>query len=108
MVANQSVLLLYAQAEEQQWRRILQQHYAPLVQQYDVPTCFDVITDVGEDNVAHTISHTAERLNAAALVLSAHGKGSLLEWLVGSVANYCAHHCRQPVVVLHGSGRSAV
>jgi hypothetical protein len=53
--------------------------------------------------VAAAVVSTAERLNAAALVLCGHSKGTMAEWLLGSVSDFAAHHAAVPVVVLHGS-----
>lgn len=35
------------------------------------------------------------------LVVGARGSGSANELLLGSVSNYCAHHSRCPVVIIH-------
>lgn len=35
------------------------------------------------------------------LVVGSRGSGSANELLLGSVANYCAHHSRCPVVIIH-------
>lgn len=45
----------------------------------------------------------AEKLDAAALVVCGHSKGTVAEWLLGSVSDFAAHHAAVPVVVLHGS-----
>jgi nucleotide-binding universal stress UspA family protein len=35
------------------------------------------------------------------LVVGSRGSGSSSELLLGSVANYCAHYSRCPVVIIH-------
>lgn len=53
--------------------------------------------------VASAVVATAEKLDAAALVVCGHSKGTVAEWLLGSVSDFAAHHATVPVVVLHGS-----
>lgn len=35
------------------------------------------------------------------VVLGSHMSGGLMEFMLGSVASYVAHHCTRPVAVLH-------
>jgi nucleotide-binding universal stress UspA family protein len=94
------------QVEEEHWRKLLLQRCAPLLEAAGVPYELEVITGYGADpleGVADAVRGAAERLGADVLVLSGHGKAAWEQWLLGSVTNYCAHHCKQPVVVLHGS-----
>ena len=41
----------------------------------------------------------AADLDAAAVIMASHGKGRVKEFFVGSVANYCLHRCKKPVVI---------
>lgn len=94
-----------AQVEEGQWRAILLDRLGPLLQSNKINFKIDVLTDYGTDplqGISGTVVATAERLGAAALVLSGHSKGSVADWLMGSVGDYAAHHSGVPVVVLHG------
>lgn len=52
--------------------------------------------------------HTGERIceiaedkEARAVIVSAHRKSMLTEFLLGSTTNYLTHSCKRPVVVLH-------
>lgn len=36
------------------------------------------------------------------MIVSAHRKSKLTEFLLGSTTNYLTHSCKRPVVVLHG------
>ena len=36
------------------------------------------------------------------MIVSAHRKSMLTEFLLGSTTNYLTHSCKRPVVVLHG------
>ena len=38
---------------------------------------------------------------AAQVVIGSHMSGGLMQFMLGSVASYVAHHCKQPVAVLH-------
>jgi nucleotide-binding universal stress UspA family protein len=42
----------------------------------------------------------AEELQAASLVMASHNKGRMVEFFLGSVTNYCTHHCKRPVTVV--------
>ncbi len=33
--------------------------------------------------------------------MGSHMSGGLMQFMLGSVASYVAHHCKQPVAVLH-------
>ncbi|WIA16917.1 hypothetical protein OEZ85_013843 [Tetradesmus obliquus] len=95
-----------AQVEESHWRQLLLERLGPMLSSQGVNFQLDVITDYGSDplqGVAAAVVATAERLNAAALVLCGHSKGTMAEWLLGSVSDFAAHHAAVPVVVLHGS-----
>lgn len=43
----------------------------------------------------------AEQLNAAAVVMAKHNKGAMAEFFIGSVSNYCTHHSKAPVLIMH-------
>eukprot|EP00887_Chlorella_sp_A99_P000531 scaffold17.g531.t1 len=38
---------------------------------------------------------------ASAVVIASHAKSALSEFILGSVADHCIHHCSAPVLVLH-------
>lgn len=95
-----------AQVEESHWRDLLLERFGPLLQANQVNFQLDVLTDYGTDplqGVASAVVLTAEKLDAAALVVCGHSKGTFAEWLLGSVSDFAVHHSAVPVVVLHGS-----
>lgn len=47
--------------------------------------------------VGDAIVLKAEEVDAAAVVMASHGKSSLAEFFLGSITNFCTHHCTQPV-----------
>ena len=48
------------------------------------------------------ICEIAEDKGARAVIVSAHRKSMLTEFLLGSTTNYLTRSCMRPVVVLHG------
>lgn len=99
------VWCVLVQVEESHWRDLLLQRFGPLLQANKVSFKLDVLTDYGTDplaGVASAVVSTAEQLDAAALVVCGHSKGTFAEWLLGSVSDYAVHHAAVPVVVLHG------
>lgn len=80
---------------------------SPLLQSNHIDFQVDILTDFGSDpmqGIAGTVVATAEKLEAAALVVCGHSKGTVADWLLGSVSDFAAHHAGVPVVVLHGPG----
>lgn len=55
----------------------------------------------GELGIGGTICSHAQELGAVAVVMVSHGRRRLTEMLMGSVSNYVAHKCSQPVLLLH-------
>jgi hypothetical protein len=47
------------------------------------------------------ICKRAEQLNAVAIVVAKHNRSGVVEFFVGSCANYLTHHSKSPVVVMH-------
>jgi nucleotide-binding universal stress UspA family protein len=54
------------------------------------------------DSIGELVCKRAQKLNAAVLLMAKHKRGALKEFFIGSVSNYALHHCKQPVLVLHG------
>jgi len=75
-----------------------------LVQDATVADASDVDGEEAFDTpqmVGDVIVGKAEEVNAAAVVMASHNKSSLAEFFLGSITNFCTHHCTKPVVVLH-------
>lgn len=95
--------------EERYWEEAVKARFATLMEaagvtyKFEIMYCEDVQDGDHVRSVSVSLCHLAESLDAAALVMTSHAKTALIEFLMGSVTNYCAHKCRQPVVVLHGS-----
>jgi nucleotide-binding universal stress UspA family protein len=55
-----------------------------------IPYKLEIIKSaVDSDSVGSLVCKRAEQLNAVAVVLAKHNKGSIQEFFVGSVTNYC-------------------
>jgi hypothetical protein len=51
--------------------------------------------------VGDKICKTVDRVDAAAVVVGAHRKSALAEFIMGSISNFLVHQCSVPVAVLH-------
>jgi nucleotide-binding universal stress UspA family protein len=51
---------------------------------------------IGQRVIKYAVDH-----EAAMLVMASHSKKPLIEFWLGSVTSYCAHHSLVPVVILH-------
>mmetsp|Transcript_38582 Transcript_38582/g.109113 ORF Transcript_38582/g.109113 Transcript_38582/m.109113 type:complete len:451 (+) Transcript_38582:278-1630(+) len=51
--------------------------------------------------IGDVIVELAEECDAAAVVMASHNKSPLAEFFLGSITNFCSHHCPKPVVILH-------
>jgi nucleotide-binding universal stress UspA family protein len=53
------------------------------------------------DSIGEAICKRADALNASAVFLAKHNRGTISEWFLGSVTKYCTTHCKAPMVILH-------
>jgi nucleotide-binding universal stress UspA family protein len=84
--------------------RYMQHRFEPKLKEAGIPYQVDVLveaTDESVSGVGDSICKRAEELGAAAVVMGSHMSGGLMQFMLGSVAAYVAHHCKQPVAVLH-------
>lgn len=80
----------------------LQKRFLPMIKGVEYTS--DVLLEPTEDSVAgvgRAICSRADELEADVVVLGSHVRGGLEEFLLGSVAQWVAHHCSAPVAVLH-------
>ncbi|GAX73912.1 hypothetical protein CEUSTIGMA_g1362.t1 [Chlamydomonas eustigma] len=76
--------------------------FVQLLRDQKIPHKIEIVKfAVDSDSVGSLVCKRAEQLNAAAVVLAKHNKGSIKEFFVGSVTNYCTKHCKSPIVVIH-------
>lgn len=61
----------------------------------------DLVEENSWETIAEVICNTTEALDATCLLIASHGKNPVQELLLGSVSNYCTHHCKKPVLIIH-------
>ncbi|KAI7841145.1 hypothetical protein COHA_005113 [Chlorella ohadii] len=84
--------------------RYMQHRFEPKLKEAGISYEVEVLveaTDESVSGVGDSICKRAEELGAAAVVMGSHMSGGLMQFMLGSVASYVAHHCKQPVAVLH-------
>ena len=64
------------------------------------PVVHLVKAEVDADSIGSVVCRKAADLHAAALVMASHTKSKIQEFFLGSVTNYCCHHCGSPVLVV--------
>lgn len=64
------------------------------------PVIHIIKSEVDADSVGNVVCAKAGSLGAAALVMASHSKSKLSELFLGSVSNYCTHHCPVPVLIV--------
>lgn len=57
-------------------------------------------SELDADSVGNTICKRAKDMKATAIVISSQSRSKMQEFLLGSITNYCTHHCQQPVLVV--------
>ncbi|CAO2190471.1 unnamed protein product [Urochloa humidicola] len=62
----------------------------------------ETIVEVGD--AKEMICEAAEKKNVDLLVLGSHSRGPIQRLFLGSVSNYCVHHCKCPVLVVKNQG----
>ncbi|KAG2438368.1 hypothetical protein HYH02_010823 [Chlamydomonas schloesseri] len=83
-------------------RSILVDKFVPKLKAKDVPYQVELVRFATDnESIGAVICKRAEQLQAAAVVMAKHNKGAIKEFFVGSVCNYCTHHCKSPVLVMH-------
>ncbi|KAK9828007.1 hypothetical protein WJX81_008304 [Elliptochloris bilobata] len=50
--------------------------------------------EVDTDSIGNVICRKADEVDAAAVVMASHTRSKLTEFVLGSVTNYCTHHCK--------------
>ncbi|GAX79122.1 hypothetical protein CEUSTIGMA_g6562.t1 [Chlamydomonas eustigma] len=88
------------------WETRMEEMYGRKLTEAEVPYHLHVVQETamtGKEGVGAALCEQAEKLDAAAVVLSSNSRGGLGELLLGSVANYLIHKCSKPVAVLHAN-----
>ncbi|KAM3707727.1 hypothetical protein ACJW31_02G045100 [Castanea mollissima] len=60
----------------------------------------DVSTEVSQGDPRNVLCEAVDKHRASILVLGSHGYGAIKRAVLGSVSDYCAHHCRCNVIII--------
>lgn len=83
-------------------RQLLQENFVPTLESKGIPYQIELVKfSTDNDSIGSIICKRADQLNAAAVVMAKHNRGPIKEFFLGSVSNFCTHHCNSPVLVLH-------
>ncbi|PNH03550.1 hypothetical protein TSOC_010373 [Tetrabaena socialis] len=83
-------------------RNLLTEKFVPKLKAKDIAYQVELVRFATDnESIGAVICKRAEQLQAACVVMAKHNKGAIKEFFVGSVCNYCTHHCKQPVMVMH-------
>lgn len=63
--------------------------------------CFLLQSEVDTDSIGNVVCQRAEALAVAAVVIAGQRKSKVGDFLMGSITNFCLHHCKKPVLVVH-------
>ena len=55
--------------------------------------------ETDDSSVGEIICERAVDEDVAAVIMASHSKARVREFFIGSVANYCLHRCKKPVIV---------
>ncbi|KAF8060065.1 Zeaxanthin epoxidase [Scenedesmus sp. PABB004] len=87
---------------EQHAQDFIRERFERRLESLKVPFQVDIVRGcVDNDSIGALVCRRAEQVGAVAVVMAKHSRGAIKEFFVGSVTNYCAHHCKQPVLILH-------
>ncbi|GIL49589.1 hypothetical protein Vafri_5924 [Volvox africanus] len=83
-------------------RQTLTERFVPKLAAKDVSYQLELVRFATDnESIGAVICRRAEQLQASCVVMAKHNKGAVKEFFVGSVCNYCTHHCKSPVLVMH-------
>ncbi|KAG1670774.1 hypothetical protein FOA52_014002 [Chlamydomonas sp. UWO 241] len=83
-------------------KQYLTTEFATKLEELKIPYQIEIVRFARDaDSIGSVICKRADELNAVMTVMAKHTKGHLQEFFVGSVATYCTHNARTPVMVLH-------
>ncbi|KAG1670773.1 hypothetical protein FOA52_014001 [Chlamydomonas sp. UWO 241] len=83
-------------------REYLTSTFVPVLEEKKVPYQVEIVRFATDnESIGAVVCKRAAQLNAAAVVMAKHTRGSIAEFIVGSVTSYCTHNCASPVLVMH-------
>jgi len=89
-------------AVEQHAEEFIRTKFESKLEELKIPFQVDILrASTDNDTIGAVICRRADAVNATVVVMAKHTRGAIKEFFVGSATNYCTHHCKQPVLVLH-------
>ena len=58
-------------------------------------------SDTDTDSIGNVVCQRAEAHGVVAVVMAGRSKSNVGDFFMGSVTNFCTHHCKKPVLVVH-------
>ncbi|KAG1670775.1 hypothetical protein FOA52_014003 [Chlamydomonas sp. UWO 241] len=87
---------------EEEARDYLTSTFVPVLEEKKIPYQVEIVRFATDnESIGAVVCKRAAVLNAAAVVMAKHARGSIAEFFVGSVTSYCTHNCASPVLVMH-------
>lgn len=87
---------------EQHAQELMEKKFASKLREKHIPFKVEIVKFATDnESIGSIICKRADQLNAVVVVLAKHNRGRVKEFFVGSVASYCTHHCKSPVLVMH-------
>lgn len=65
------------------------------------PVVHVVKSDTDTDSIGNVVCQRAEAHGVVAVVMAGRSKSNVGDFFMGSVTNFCTHHCKKPVLVVH-------
>lgn len=87
---------------EQHAQEFVRERFEKRLEVLKIPFQVDIVRGcVDNDSIGALVCRRAEQMEAVVVLMAKHSRGPIKEFFIGSVTNYAAHHCKQPVLVLH-------
>ncbi|CAO2177192.1 unnamed protein product [Urochloa humidicola] len=94
--------VIHLQESAKQYSLIATSITITIVLLFELQVPAETIVEVGD--AKEMICEAAEKRNVDLLVLGSHSRGPIQRLFLGSVSNYCVHHCKCPVLVVKNQG----
>lgn len=83
-------------------RAFLHKRFVPALEAKQAAYKLEIVRFMTDaDSIGEAVTKRASAINAAAIIIQSHNKGSLKEFFLGSVSKYASTHATQAVIVLH-------
>ena len=95
---------MFTPEQEAAWRadaeRYIAEKISPALEVAGFQYTAEVVAyETDNSSVGEIICERAVDADVAAVIMASHSKSRVREFFIGSVANYCLHRCKKPVIV---------